>query len=70
MNILITGVAGGMGLATAKEFILEGHKVYGLDINPPKEELENFTFIKCDLTKESDVKEAFNIVKNNTFFTF
>lgn len=65
MNILITGVAGGMGLATAKEFILEGHKVYGLDINPPKEELENFTFIKCDLTKESDVKEAFNIVKNN-----
>ena len=62
MNILITGVSGGMGFETAKKYTSLGHKVYGLDIKPPHEELTNFTFIKCDLTKEADVKEAFDII--------
>ena len=66
MNILITGVSGGMGFETAKKYALLGHKVYGLDIRPPHEELTNFTFIKCDLTNEENVKEAFNLVQKET----
>lgn len=67
MNILITGVSGGMGLETAKKYIDEGHKVYGLDIKEPLEPLNNFKFIKCDITNESDVKNAFEIVKNEVY---
>lgn len=66
MNILITGVSGGMGFETAKKYTLEGHRVFGLDINRPKERLKNFNFIKCDVTKEHHVIRAFNIVKKRT----
>lgn len=56
--VLITGVSGGMGLATAKKFISNGYKVYGLDIVEPKEKLDNLSFIKTDLTKENEVISA------------
>ena len=64
--VLITGVSGGMGLATAKKFIANGYHVFGLDINEPKEEIESLSFIKCDLTKEKEVIDSFNIIKEET----
>ena len=62
--VLITGVSGGMGLATAKKFISNGYKVYGLDVKVPDENLEGLTFIKTDLTKLEEVESAFNKVKD------
>lgn len=62
--VLITGVSGGMGLATAQKFIDDGYKVYGLDIKEPKESLKGLSFIKTNLTKLEEVESAFNIVKD------
>ena len=61
--VLMTGVAGGVGFETAKCFIKEGYKVFGLDINEPKELIDNLVFIRTDLRKETDVINAFNKVK-------
>lgn len=38
MNVVITGSSCGMGLATAKKFLDNGHTVYGIDILPMREE--------------------------------
>ena len=65
MNVLISGVSGGMGLATAKRYLSEGHNVYGLDLYPPKEDISNLNFIKCDITNINDVNDVFNIIKND-----
>lgn len=63
-NVLLTGSSGGMGFEIAKRFISEGYSIYGLDINSPFELLENFTFIKTDITKETEVIKAFQILKD------
>ena len=54
-NVLITGVSGGMGKATALQFSQNGYNVYGLDINDI-EEIDHLYFYKLDLTKEYEVK--------------
>ena len=61
--VIITGATGGMGLATTKKFIENGFFVYGLDINEPKENIDNFKFIKTNLREMGSVINAFNIVK-------
>ena len=63
-SVLITGVSGGMGLATAKKLISLGYQVYGLDIKEPAEELDGLSFIKTDLTKLEEVESAFNKVND------
>ena len=63
--VLITGVSGGMGLATAKKFIENDYFVYGLDIRKPVEEIPNLKFIETDLRKEESVVNAFNIIKED-----
>ena len=62
--VLITGVAGGMGLNTATTFIENGYHVFGLDINEPQTKLDNLTFIKTDLTKIEEINNAFNVIIN------
>lgn len=39
MKVVITGTSTGIGLATAKEFILKGFEVHGIDMSPIPEEL-------------------------------
>ena len=56
---VITGASGGMGIATTKRLIAEGYYVFGLDIKKPEEELDNFEFIKTDLTDQGSVDHAF-----------
>ena len=63
--VLITGVSGGVGFSTAKLFLSKGYKVFGLDIVEPKEALEGLVFIKTDLRKLDDVKNAFEVVKKS-----
>ena len=58
MNVLITGVASGIGNSLANLFKDKGHFVYGLDINEIV--LENITSFKCDITN----KEHLNNVKD------
>ena len=63
--ILLTGVSGGIGFEIAKKFINEGCQVIGLDINEPKEKLDNLTYIKVDITKEKEVIYAYNSLQNS-----
>ena len=56
--VVITGVSGGMGFAAAKRLTEAGYYVFGLDIKEPKQELENFQFIKTDVREEGSVDRA------------
>jgi NAD(P)-dependent dehydrogenase (short-subunit alcohol dehydrogenase family) len=47
--VLITGAAGGMGLATARALLGAGYAVYGLDLREPPA-LEGLRFLQTDLT--------------------
>ena len=64
MNItVIVGVSGGMGLKTAQTFIEKGHKVFGLDINKPSEEVPNLEFLQCDVRDYKSIEKCFNNLK-------
>ncbi len=56
-NILITGGAGGIGSAIAKNFISQGFKVYSLDLIT-KDLGESFVNVKCDVTSYKDLNRA------------
>ena len=53
---LVTGVAGGIGKATAKKLLANGIAVYGMDVIPEMHEnLEGeFSYIQGDLSKSED----------------
>ncbi len=57
---LVTGVAGGIGFATAQKLAGNGIAVVGMDIadQMPKEIIGEFAYIKGDLSKPSD-RESF-----------
>lgn len=57
---LITGVAGGIGYATAKKFLENGYSVYGMDVVPEMTRpLEgDFNYIQGDLSK-AEGRKAF-----------
>ena len=61
-NVLISGVSGGIGFATAKLLIEKGYNVYGLDIKAPSEAPSGLHFIQTDLTDAASVKAAFQII--------
>ena len=64
---LVTGAAGGIGLATAKRLNAEGAIVVGLDIDPEvTEKLNTDSLIgrRCDVTNEEEVRsEVHRVVK-------
>jgi 3-oxoacyl-[acyl-carrier protein] reductase len=55
MRVLVTGVASGIGLATARAFIASGARVAGLDISAPPREI---TWVKADLCDPSAITAA------------
>ena len=59
-KVLITGVSGGMGLETLKEFLSLGHQVIGLDIKKPELEDKNFIFHQVDLTNIESIEKIYN----------
>lgn len=58
---LVTGAASGIGKACVESLLKRGAAVIGLDLNPDLENLFkniNFYGITCDLTEETELKEA------------
>lgn len=58
--VIITGGSRGIGLSTANRLREENYTVIIFDIIPPKS--NNFDYIKCDVSLESDVKNGFRYV--------
>ena len=65
-SIIVSGVSGGMGLATAKKLIETGYHVFGLDIKAPKETLDNLTFIKTNLRDNKSISSAYIEISHQT----
>ena len=64
--VVLTGASGGMGLAIAKKLTADGYFVFGLDIKETKEEVENLSFIKTDITSEKSIINAFKEISKKT----
>jgi NAD(P)-dependent dehydrogenase (short-subunit alcohol dehydrogenase family) len=58
---IVTGAAGGMGLAAAGRLAEEGYTVFGLDLREPEGEIP-FRFVRTDLTDPASVERAFRTV--------
>ena len=54
--IIITGGSGGIGLTTAKLFVASGGRVVCVDMQPPKETLENCRYFKADVSNFQEVQ--------------
>ncbi|MBR0295575.1 MAG: SDR family NAD(P)-dependent oxidoreductase [Bacilli bacterium] len=64
--VVLSGVSGGMGLAIAKRLTKDGYTVFGLDIKPVSEEIDNLIFIKTNLRDSNSILEAFDKVNEVT----
>ena len=62
-SIIISGVSGGMGFATAKHLTELGYQVYGLDIKEPTESLDRFRYIQTDLRSLDSVTKAYEVIR-------
>ncbi len=58
--VVITGASSGIGLVTAKYFVKNGYKVYGLSRNIKEE--QEFVSLSCDVTNEEQIKESINYI--------
>lgn len=61
-KVIVTGAAGGIGLATIKYLAENGYYVYAIDIKDI-EEIENVKSFRCDLTKEEEIINVYNEIK-------
>lgn len=57
MNVLITGVASGIGRAVADRFLAQGHMVFGIDRLPVAEKERFFGFV-ADITQEDSLNQV------------
>lgn len=61
-KIIVTGAAGGVGLATTKHLADHGYFVYAIDIKEI-EQIQNVKSFVCDLTDEEKVKDVYEQIK-------
>ena len=73
-NIFITGVSSGVGRQLTKQYIADGHKVWGVARRKPElqelsEELgeNNFLYSVCDVSNEIEVKNTKSEMDNHDF---
>ena len=65
---LITGGNGFLGTKYCNFFLKKNFKVYCIDINyKKKKKKKNFIPIKCDITKEREVENLFNLISKKNF---
>mgnify|MGYP002860265472 CR=1 FL=1 len=64
MKVVITGTSNGIGLATAKKFLEQGHNVVGIDIENASNEIildeklsKNYTHFVCDISLPETLPE-------------
>ena len=62
--VILSGVSGGIGLATAKKLIEAGYHVFGLDIKEVKEDIKELTYIKTDLRDLSSIELAYQQINS------
>lgn len=68
--VVITGAASGIGRGTVDLFVKEGAKIIAADIQDDKgarlveEHGEALRYIRCDVTKEDDIKAAIDLAKS------
>ena len=63
-SVLITGVTGGMGKATAELFLGMGFRVYGMDVSDGCE--LPISYFKADLRKIDEIEAVFRAIKEET----
>lgn len=57
---VITGSSGLIGSEMSRELLARGYKVYGFDLKSnPRLDHPDFIFVKCDISKESEIQKAF-----------
>ena len=62
-TFVVTGVASGIGLATADRLLAEGGTVVGADLSEPPDDLgERFSFVAADVTDEAAVAAVYAAV--------
>lgn len=59
---VVTGASRGIGLETAKLFAQNGYRVYALSRSGTSEKQENIIPMKCDVTDEDEIRNAFRLV--------
>lgn len=59
---VVTGGSVGIGLAVCEKFAAEGYQVVNLDIQAPQQKNDGVTYIKCDVTSQSQVENAVHSV--------
>lgn len=65
MKILITGTSRGIGLACAKKYIKEGHKVIGFDVNEAGFSAPSYTHMIVDIKGELPDIDGVEVLINN-----
>jgi len=50
-SVVVTGCAGGIGVAICDKLLASDFNVIGLDLSPPSIERDGFSFIEADLEK-------------------
>lgn len=63
--VVITGASSGIGKVCANYLYDKGYKVYGLNRSPIIS--EKISYIKCDVTNEEDVKNAFMKIEEDIY---
>ena len=66
-NALITGVAGGIGYATARAFVKAGWKVIGIDKHDMVKRSKSIVFLKGDISNAEVSKKLFTEVSEHNF---
>lgn len=65
LTAIVTGAGSGIGLEVIKGLSAQGAQVFGFDIN--QGEMANYaTFIKCDISDSTSVKNAFSVFKKTS----
>lgn len=64
-SILIVGVNGGMGKATASFLLEKGYVIYGIDCNDSSN-VEGIKYFKVDITNINNIYKAYEIISNMT----
>ena len=61
MNVVVTGSSAGMGREIAMKFLLNGHTVYGLDVQPASISSDAYHHYICDVSDKESLPDIDNV---------